>query len=48
MIITTFNGVFYAFLSAFQNKQSTLNFALVTISPAYMLSILSDTFLILF
>ena len=44
MIITTFNGLLYTFLSAFQNKQSTLDLALVPISFTCMLSVSSDTY----
>ena len=47
MIITTFNDILYTYLSAFQNKQSILDFALVPMSPTYMLSESSDTHLIL-
>ena len=43
MIITTVNGLLYTFLSVFQNKQSILDLALVSMSPAYMLSVSSDT-----
>jgi len=43
MIITIFNGVFYTFLSAFQNKQSILYFALVPMFPTRTLSVSSDT-----
>ena len=47
MIITTLIGLLYTFLSTFQNKQYTLDLALVPMSAPYMLSVSSDTFLIL-
>ena len=42
MITTAFNDVFYAFLSAFQNKQYILDFALVPMSSTCMLFLSSD------